>query len=157
MSESTPSADDARKSLFDVAADAFAEDEVPDRIRALKRMLFDLAYLLMNADGTEHVSEQRLVQELERRLEREGSVDVEGRADDLRPLLEEGPPAIRDRVQAIADEFADEAGEHARPLARRVLQFLRSLAVADANVSPEEHVLFNDLCEQWGVDMELPR
>jgi len=157
MSESPPDADDARKSLFDVAADAFAEDEVPDRIRALKGMLFDLAYLLMNADGTEHVSEQRLVQELEGRLEREGSVDVEGRADDLRPLLEEGPPAIRDRVQAIADEFGDEAGDHARPLARRVLQFLRRLVVADANVSPEEHVLFNDLCERWGVDMELPR
>lgn len=162
MSDPATNADGANESLFDVADDTSPDDGAPDRVQSLKRVLFDLAYLLMNADlmnadGTEHVSEQMLIQKLERRLKKEGSVNVEGRADDLRPLLDEGPAAIRDRVQTLADEFVEEAGDRAQPLAHRVLDLLKGMVVADASVSPEEGVLFNDLCERWNVDMELPQ
>lgn len=43
-------------------------EAVPDdasRVQEIKRILFDLTYLVMNADGTEHVSEKMLVRKLE--------------------------------------------------------------------------------------------
>lgn len=140
--------------FFELDADGSGDDSY--RTGELKRLLFDLVYLVMNADGTEHISERMLVEKLEQRLETEGSVDVEGRADELKPILEKGPPAIRDRVQDIADEVVEQAGDYAEPLTERYLDLLRGLIVADASVTPEEHILFEDLCERWNVDMELP-
>jgi uncharacterized tellurite resistance protein B-like protein len=127
------------------------------RVRELKRMLFDLSYLVMNADGTEHISEKMLVQKLERRLEREGSVDVDNRADTLENLLEKGPDAIRDRVTVLAEKVADRAGDRTQELCKGYLDLLKGLIVADANVSPKEYELFDVLCEKWGVENELPR
>lgn len=155
-SDASDSQDDG-VSLFDMATET-GEDAVDvDRVQALKRMLFDLAYLVMNADGTEHISEQMLVRKLERRMEREGSVDVEARADDLAPLLENGPEAIRERVRELANELTEAAGDRAQVLGEHYLDFLKGLIVADASVVAEESELFALLCEQWGVEKELPR
>jgi len=151
MTDSSPSAGDG---FFELDADG--TDAESGRPGELKRLLFDLVYLVMNADETEHISERMLVEKLERRLETEGSVDVEGRADELQPVLEEGPSAIREQVQDVADEVVEQAGDYAEPLAERYLDLLRGLIVADASVTPEEHILFEDLCERWNVDMELP-
>ena len=128
-----------------------------DRIETLKRTLFDLSYLVMNADGTEHISEKMLVQKLERRMEQEGSVDIEARTDELGSLLEEGPDAIRDRVEELADDVADRAGDRVQELGGGYLDFLKGLIVADASVAPEEYELFEALCERWGVEKELPQ
>jgi len=127
-----------------------------DRIETLKRTLFDLSYLIMNADGTEHISEKMLVQKLERRLEREGSVDVDGRVEALRPVVDDGEEAVRDRVLVLADQLADQAGDRADALAEQYLELLKGLIVADANVSPLEYELFQILCEHWGVEMDMP-
>jgi uncharacterized tellurite resistance protein B-like protein len=144
-------------SFFDMATGADADTTDADRVSALKRMLFDLAYLVMNADGTEHISEKMLVRKLERRMEKEGSVDVDARADELAPLLEEGPDAIRERVLELAEEVADRAGDRTQALGAGYLDFLKGLIVADANVSSEEYELFEVLCGEWEVEKELPR
>jgi hypothetical protein len=144
-------------SFFELATGESPSDPASDRVQELKRMLFDLAYLVMNADGTEHVSEKMLVRKLENRMEREGSVDVEARTDELSALLDEGPDAIRDRVATLADEVADRAEERTQEVGDRYLDFLRGLIVADANVSPKEHDLFAVLADRWEVEKELPR
>jgi hypothetical protein len=152
-----PFADEGGGSLFDMAASQEADDEGGDRVQELKRMLFDLAYLVMNADGTEHISEKMLVQKLERRMEREGSVDIEARTGELAPLLDEDPDAIRDRVMELADDVADRAGDRVQELGDGYLDFLKGLIVADANVASEEYDLFEALCERWDVEKELPQ
>lgn len=144
-------------SFFEMAAGQSPGDAHPDRVQELKRMLFDLAYLVMNADGTEHISEQMLVQKLERRMEREGSVDIDARTDELAPLLEEGPDAIRERVLTLADEVADRAEDRTQEVGARYLDFLKGLIVADANVDAAEHDLFEVLCDRWNVEKDLPR
>ncbi len=156
-----PFSDDASKesdepvSLFDLAEGENAESAGVGRVRELKRMLFDLAYLVMNADGTEHVSEKMLVRELEQRMEREGSVNVTVRTDELKPVLDDGSDAIRSRVLSLADDVADRAGDRTQEVAVRYLDLLRGLIVADASVDPAEHALFEALCERWGVEKEL--
>lgn len=144
-------------SFFEMASGPDSSAAKPDRVQDLKRMLFDLAYLVMNADGTEHISEKMLIRKLENRMEREGSVNVEARADTLAPLLEKGPKAIRERVQDVAREVAERAGDKTKALGDSYLEFLKGLIVADANVSSEEYELFGVLCAQWGVEKELPR
>lgn len=119
-------------------------------------MLFDLAYLVMNADGTEHISEKMLVQKLEQRMEREGSVDIDARTDDLAPLLEEGTDAIRERVLDLAEGVAEQAGDRVQELGDGYLDFLKGLIVADASVADEEYDLFEVLCDRWGVEKDLP-
>lgn len=143
-------------SLFDVAVGGAGASDAADRVQELKRMLFDLSYLIMNVDGTEHISEQMLVQKLEQRMEREGSVNVDARADELAPLLDEGPDAIRERVLELADRVAEKAGDRVEGVGDRYLDFLRGLIVADASVADEEHALFEALCDHWGVEKELP-
>ncbi len=151
-------AGDDDSSFFDMAtSDLEDESTSTDRVQELKRMLFDLSYLVMNADGTEHISEKMLVQKLERRMEQEGSVDVEARTDDLASLLEEGPDAIRERVISLADDVADRAGDRLQELGDGYLEFLKGLIIADASVSDEEYNLFEQLCERWSVEKDLPR
>ena len=144
-------------SFFDMASGPDSGAAEADRVQELKRMLFDLAYLVMNADGTEHISEKMLIRKLEHRMEREGSVDVDARADELGPLLEEGPEAIRARVQDVAGEVAERAGERTQTLGEGYLDFLKGLIVADASVSTEEYELFELLCNEWGIENDLPR
>lgn len=143
-------------SFFQMATSQTPTESNADRVQELKRMLFDLAYLIMNADGTEHVSEKMLVQKLERRMEQEGSVDIETRTEELASLLEAGPDAIRDRVLALADDVADRAGDRVQDVGEGYLDFLKGLIVADASVSTEEYELFEALCDHWGVEKELP-
>jgi hypothetical protein len=143
-------------SLFDVAMSGMEDDSTADRVQELKRMLFDLAYLVMNADGTEHVSEKMLVQKLERRMEREGSVDVDARMEELSALLDEGPDAIRDRVVQLADDVSDRAGDHVQELGNSYLEFLKGLIIADADVATEEYDLFEILCDRWGIEKSSP-
>jgi len=119
-------------------------------------MLFDLAYLVVNADGSEHVSEKVLLRQLEQRMEQEGSVDVESRADELQALLDEGTDALRVRVEALADGVAERTGERTREVGARYLDLLGGLIVADANVDPAEYDLYDRLCERWGVENTLP-
>ena len=152
MADSSPSNFETDASLFDLAA----ADPSSGRVPALKRMLFELAYLVVNADGTEHVSEKMLFRKLEQRMEREGSVDVEARADDLQAVLDEGPSAIRTRVEFLADGIADRTGERTREVGARYLDFLGGLIVADANVDPIEYELYDKLCRRWGVENTLP-
>lgn len=146
----------AESSFFDVATSDVEGTDASDRVQELKRMLFDLAYLVMNADGTEHISEKMLVQKLEQRVEREGSVDIDARTDDLAPLLEEGPDAIRERVQELADGVAEQAGDRVQELGDGYLDFLKGLIVADASVAEEEYDLFGVLCDRWDVEKDLP-
>ncbi len=110
----------------------------------------------MNADGTEHVSEKMLVRELEGRMEREGSVDIEARAEALAPVLEAGPDAIRDRILELADAVRERAGNRMQTVGEGYLEFLRGLIVADASVTATERELFEILCDRWGVERELP-
>jgi len=152
MADSNTSHSGTDESLFDFAA----ADPSPGRVRELKRMLFELAYLVVNADGTEHVSEKMLLSKLEQRMEREGSVDVEARAEDLQAVLDEGPSAIRTRVEFLADEIADRAGGRVREVGAGYLDFLGGLIVADANVDPVEYELYDTLCRRWGVENTLP-
>jgi len=152
----TDSDSSAGSSLFAFAADEDTDNAHPGRVQELKRILFDLAYLVMNADGSEHISEKMLVQKLERRMEREGSVDVDNRAEELSPLLDEGPDAIKERVEALADEVADRAGDRVQEVGDRYLDFLKGLIVADASIASEEYDLFDLLCDRWGVEKELP-
>ncbi|PQJ33534.1 hypothetical protein BSZ35_02015 [Salinibacter sp. 10B] len=156
MTASPSDEQETNVSLFDMAADGASPADA-DRVQVLKRALFDLSYLIMNADGTEHISERMLVQKLERRMEQEGSVNAEARADELAPLLEKGPEAVRERVQALAAELAEQAGDRAEVLAQHYLDFLKGLIVADANVAAEEYELFDLLCEEWGIEKDLPR
>jgi len=145
-------------SFFDMATSETDEGaDEDDRVRELKRMLFDLAYLVMNADGTEHISEKMLVQKLERRMEQEGSVDVDARAEELSSLLEDGPDAIRERVVTLADDVADRAGDRMQELGEGYLDFLKGLIIADASVASEEHDLFEVLCDRWEIEKELPQ
>lgn len=144
-------------SFFEIATSEGSAESGPDRVQELKRLLFDLAYLVMNADGSEHISEKMLVQMLERRMEREGSVDVDARTEELASVLEEGPDVIRDRVLTLADEVANRAGDRTREIGEGYLEFLKGLIVADASVATEEHELFDALCERWGVEKDLPR
>lgn len=158
MSDSrSPDDDGSTSSFFDVMADEEASDanEV-DRVQTLKRTLFDLSYLVMNADGTEHISEKMLIRKLEQRMEQEGSVDVGARAEQLQSLLEEGPQAIRERAIELAEELVEQAGDRADVLGAQYLELLKGLIVADANVAPEEYELFQGLCDHWGIDTELP-
>ena len=149
--------DDA-SSLFEVATQDNEETaDTRARVQRLKRTLFDLSYLVMNADGTEHISEQMLVRKLENRLTGEGSVDVEARADALARVLDGGEEAVRSRVDALAEELVELAGDRADALGTRYLDFLKGLIVADASVAPLEYDLFEALCEHWDVDMQLPR
>lgn len=154
MTDSDDSSDDS--SFFDVATSQVGGTDAADRVQELKRMLFDLAYLVMNADGTEHISEKMLVRKLEQRMEQEGSVDIDARTDDLAPLLEEGPDAIRDRVEDLADGVAEQAGDRVEELGDGYLDFLKGLIVADASVDEAEYDLFEVLCDRWGVDKDLP-
>lgn len=144
-------------SLFDVAMTQDGNQATSDRVQELKRLLFDLAYLVMNADGTEHISEKMLIRKLEHRIEREGSVSVDDRTDDLAPLLDQGPDAIRDRVVELADEVADRAGDRVQAVGDGFLDFLKGLIVADASVATVEYELFEMLCNRWGVEKEIPR
>jgi hypothetical protein len=150
-SNRSPSRHDER--LFDLSESASSSEE---RIRELKRMLFDLSYLVVNVDGTEHISEQMLLTKLEQRMEREGSVDPESRAQTLQELLDDGRDAIRARVETLADEVAERAGDRARELGARYLDFLGGLIVSDANVDPAEYELYDRLCSRWGVENTLP-
>jgi hypothetical protein len=127
-----------------------------DRVQTLKRTLFDLSFLVMNADGTEHISEKMLVKKLERRLEREGSVDVDDRAEELRAIVDDGPDAVHDRVLALADELIEQAGDQAEVLADQYLELLKGLIISDANVAPVEYQLFKVLCEHWDIDKDMP-
>lgn len=127
-----------------------------NRVQELKRILFDLAYLIMNADGTQHISEKMLVKKLSQKMEREESVDVTNRADELDPLIDEGMPVIRSHVESLADTFTEHAGERAPELADGFLELLKGLIVADASVSPEEAVLFDLLKTRWDIDKDLP-
>ncbi|PSQ96484.1 MAG: hypothetical protein BRD55_06550 [Bacteroidetes bacterium SW_9_63_38] len=127
-----------------------------DRVQTLKRTLFDLSFLVMNADGTEHISEKMLVKKLERRLEREGSVDVDGRAEELRATVEQGPDAVHERVLELADELMEQGGDQAEVLADQYLELLKGLIISDANVAPVEYQLFQVLCNHWDVDKEIP-
>lgn len=144
-------------SFFEMAAGESPSDADPDRVRELKRMLFDLSYLVMNADGTEHISEKMLVQKLEDRMEREGSVDIDARTDELSSLLDGGPDAVQDRVVTLADEVADRAGDRTQEVGERYLDFLKGLIVADASVTAEEADLFRVLCRRWDVEKDLPQ
>lgn len=131
-------------------------EDATSRVQQLKRTLFELAYLVMNADGTEHISEKMLVQKLEGRIEQEGSVDVEERVNELQPLLAEGPEAIRGRAGELADGFVEQAGAQKEVLGEQYLELLKGLIIADANVAPEEYELFEMLCDRWSVEKELP-
>jgi uncharacterized tellurite resistance protein B-like protein len=128
-----------------------------NRVQALKRTLFDLSFLVMNADGTEHISEKMLVRKLERRLEREGSVDVDDRAEELRTTVDEGPDAVHERVLSLADELIEQGGDQAEALADQYLELLKGLIISDANVSPVEYQLFRILCDHWGIDKDMPQ
>lgn len=152
---SSDSANEA--SFFKMVTGQDVGSSTPSRVHELKRILFDLAYLIMNADGTEHISEQMLVRELEWKLERERSVDVEARGDQLASLLQEGSAAIRERVEQLAREVADHAGDRTAALGRGYLDFLKGLIVADATVTEEESELFQILCDEWGIEEDLPR
>lgn len=143
-------------SFFEAVTEDASEDDDADRVQQIKRTLFDLSYLVMNADGTEHVSEKMLVRKLESRMEREGSVDVEARADELKPLLEEGTEAIRERAVELAEELADQAGDQTEALGGQFLELLKGLIVADANVATEEYELFESVCNELGIQKELP-
>lgn len=158
-SDTNPFADQSGgdSSLFDIATSEMEDASDPDRVQELKRMLFDLSYLIMNADGTEHISEKMLVRKLERRMEREDSVNVEARSDELASILEEGPDAIHDHVLTLADDVADRAGDRLQELGNGYLDFLKGLIVADASVAEEEYNLFEVLCDRWGIEKELPR
>jgi uncharacterized tellurite resistance protein B-like protein len=156
FSDDESNGSDPPVSLFELVSEEKSKSSAPTRVRELKRMLFDLAYLVMNADGTEHVSEQMLVRELEARMEREGSVDVEARTEELKSVLNEGPDAIRLRVAKLADDVADRAGDRTQEIGARYLDLLRGLIVADANVDPAEYQLFEVLCERWEVENNLP-
>lgn len=145
------------ESLFDVAAGEAEASGRSNRVQELKRMLFDLSYLIMNADGTEHISEKMLVRKLEARMEREGSVDVNARTDELSSFLDDGPMAIRERVLDLADGVADHAGDRIEEVGDRYLDLLKGLIVADANVADEEYSLFETLCDRWGIEKELPQ
>jgi hypothetical protein len=157
ISDHKPNESDDPVSLFDWVSEERSESSEAGRVRELKRMLFDLAYLVMNADGTEHVSEKMLVRELESRMEREGSVNVEARTDELKSVLDEGADAIRSRVMKLAGDVAERAGERTQEVGARYLDLLKGLIVADASVDPEEYKLFMDLCDRWGVEKELPK
>lgn len=128
-----------------------------DRVQTLKRTLFDLSFLVMNADGTEHISEKMLVKKLERRLEREGSVDVETRTEDLRDTVHKGPDAVHERVLELADELIEQGGDQAEVLADQYLELLKGLIISDANVAPVEYQLFRVLCEHWDIEKEMPQ
>jgi len=148
---------DPMTSFFSTAMRRADQRTTPNRVQELKRILFDLAYLIMNADGAEHISEKMLVQKLSRKMEREDSVDVGNRADELDPLIEEGMPAIRSHVEALADTFTEHAGDYGPVLADSFLDLLKGLIVADADVSPEEALLFDLLTTQWDIDKSLPQ
>lgn len=156
-SESNSSDSSDEVSFFEMATGESVGSATPSRTRELKRMLFDLAYLVMNADGTEHISERMLVRELEGKMEREGSVDVEARGDELESLLKKGTGAIQERVKELAREVADHAGDQTPILGKRYLDFLKGLIVVDATVTEEEAELFQVLCDEWGIEEELPR
>jgi hypothetical protein len=128
-----------------------------NRVQTLKRTLFDLSFLVMNADGTEHISEKMLVKKLERRLEREGSVDVDDRAEELRATVDEGPDAVHERVLSLADELIEQGGDQAEVLADQYLELLKGLIISDANVAPVEYQLFQILCNHWDIDKEMPQ
>jgi len=153
MDDSSSSGPSAPGGLFDPPDENAGSGE---RIQELKRMLFDLSYLVVNADGTEHISEKMLLSKLEQRMEREGSVDVESRAADLQRLLDEGEEAIRARVETLADEVADWAGDRTQEVGARYLDFIGGLIVSDANVDPAEYDLYDRLCTRWGVENTLP-
>jgi uncharacterized tellurite resistance protein B-like protein len=136
-------------------ADDASDSSSENRARKLKRILFDLAYLVMHADGAAHQSEKEIVQTLAERMEAEGSVDVDARAEALAPVLDEGMPAVRSRIQTFADEFTDLAGDEASQLAESFLALLQELIRADANVSPEEYEFFNVLATRWDADQTL--
>lgn len=148
---------DGERSFFDLATNEEFSDQSADRVQELKRMLFDLAYLVMNADGTEHISEKMLVRELKGRMEREGSVDVGARTDDLAPILDEGPGAIREHVLDLADDVDEHAGERLHQVADGFLDLLKGLIVSDASIAKEEYELFETLCERWSIEKNLPR
>jgi hypothetical protein len=132
-------------------------DPDQDRVQTLKRTLFDLSFLVMNADGSEHISEKMLVKKLERRLQREGSVDVEDRAEELRATVDEGPDAVHKRVLGLADELIEQGGDQAEALADQYLELLKGLIISDANVAPVEYQLFKVLCNHWDIDKEIPQ
>lgn len=155
-SSSRPSGSGENVSLFDVAAAGTDEPPDADRVQALKQLLFDLAYLVMNADGTEHISEKMLIRKLEHRMEREGSVDVDARADALNSILDDGSDAIRQKVQALAQRVAERAGDRTQAIGDGYLDLLKGLIVADARVAPEEYELFEVLCDVWEVEKDLP-
>lgn len=119
-------------------------------------MLFDLAYLIVNADGTEHVMEQMLIEELERRPERKGTVDIEARTDHLAPIMEERSDAVRARADELAEEVAQQAGERTQEVGDRYLDLLRDFIVADADVHGTEAELFDLLADRWDVNQTLP-
>jgi uncharacterized tellurite resistance protein B-like protein len=124
-------------------------------VRKLKRMLFDLAYLVVNADGGEHLSEQLIMRELQGRVEVEKSVDAEARKEALAPVLQAGPVAIRERALRVASEVVREAGDAAAPLTEGYRDLLSRLIVADAHVSEAERALFDGLCDYWDLDNPL--
>lgn len=144
------------KSFFEMVTGRRSGHAEADRVRELKRILFDLAYLVMNADGTEHVSEKMLVRQLERRMEREGSVDIDARAEALAGVLDEGADAIRDRILELADAVHDRADDRMQAIGEGYLEFLRGLIVADASVTATERELFEALCDRWEIEKELP-
>jgi len=156
-SSSSGSGAEGPSSFFDMATNQEFAERSGDRVQELKRILFDLAYLVMNADGNEHISEKMLVRELQTRIEREGSVDVETRTGELARVLDDGPGAIRERVLDLADEVADRAGDRVADVGDGYLDFLKGLIVSDASIADEEYELFNELCDRWGVEKQLPR
>jgi hypothetical protein len=148
----------SEESFFDsVLSDKAAQDTGPsDRVRELKRILFDLAYLIMNADGVEHDAEKEILDVLAERMASEGSVDVQDRAAELDAVIEQGPSATRKRIKTLADAFLEHVGsEKANLLGSAFLDLLRELIVADDSVTPEEFEFFNVLTTHWGIDKSL--
>lgn len=148
--------DESTSGTFFDAMTSDPSEEEGNRVQRIKRTLFDLSYLTMNADGREHISEKMLVRKLEDRMESEGSVDVDARTDELKPLLDEGPDAIRERATDLAAELSEQAGDRTEELGDKFLDWLKGLIIADANVAPEEYELFELICEQLGVEKEMP-
>lgn len=128
---------------------------VSRRVNQLKKILFDLVYLMMYADGIEHISEKMLLEKLERKIQTEDSVDIQTRVEVLSPVVEAGPAAIHEEVERRADAFLEQAGDKAPELAGPFLDLIRGLIVADATITPEEHEFFRVLADRWEVDQQL--
>jgi uncharacterized tellurite resistance protein B-like protein len=122
----------------------------------LEGMLFDLMYLTMNADGEAHASEKELIDKLKARLSRDERVEVESRVERLRPVVDDGTDAVRERALELADDVAELADEEKDQLAGSYMTLLKGMILADEEIAEEERTLFNDLCRRWDIEDQLP-